>query len=115
MGRDWIHVVGVVPSTVHQKLVLWNAQDEIEIVEADDSPCYLQQMHVDFKVYDPNVKPISAQEGVIDKEALNACLIEQFGVRLLDQADETRPNDNDESSILFEAIVGLYDRPSVEP
>lgn len=27
LGRDWIHVVGAIPSTVHQKVILWNAQD----------------------------------------------------------------------------------------
>lgn len=97
LGRDWIHAVGAIPSTVHQKVILWNAQDQVEIVEADDGACYARQLHVDFKMYSTNVKPITTNEGVIDKDALEACLLDKFGIRIEKVADEARPNSSDES------------------
>ena len=45
LGREWIHGAGVVPSTLHQKLIIWNNEGNVEVVLADDSPCYLQQAH----------------------------------------------------------------------
>ncbi|MCI66846.1 hypothetical protein A2U01_0088104, partial [Trifolium medium] len=37
LGRDWIHGVGVVPSTMHQRLILWWEDGLVENVEADQS------------------------------------------------------------------------------
>ena len=42
LGREWIHSAGVVPSTLHQKLIIWNDEGNVEVVHADDSPCYFQ-------------------------------------------------------------------------
>ena len=28
LGRDWIHRVGAIPSTLHQKLTLWNREEK---------------------------------------------------------------------------------------
>lgn len=47
-------------------------------------------MQVDFRIYAPNVKPIT-----VDRDALNVCLMEQFGAKLEDQADSSRPNNNE--------------------
>ncbi|KAL4277110.1 uncharacterized protein [Arachis hypogaea] len=41
LGRDWIYSVGVIPLTLHQKLVLRDKDGRIEEIEADDSPCYV--------------------------------------------------------------------------
>ena len=41
LGRDWIHAVGAIPSTLHQKMILWNDDGFVESIEADDSPCYM--------------------------------------------------------------------------
>lgn len=97
LGRDWIHAVGAIQSTVHQKVILWIAQDQVEMVEAGDSACYAQQLHVDFKMYSQNVNPITATEGVIDKDALEARLLNQFGIKIMKEANVTRPNHDDES------------------
>jgi hypothetical protein len=35
LGRDWIHANCCIPSTMHQQLVQWVA-DDIEVVQADD-------------------------------------------------------------------------------
>ena len=42
LGREWIHGAGVVPSTLHQKLIIWNNKGNVKVVHADDSPCYFQ-------------------------------------------------------------------------
>lgn len=42
--------MGAIPSTVHRKFILWSQDDKVEIIEADDILCYVQQLHVDFKI-----------------------------------------------------------------
>ncbi|XP_050897147.1 uncharacterized protein LOC127103965 [Lathyrus oleraceus] len=37
LGREWIHGIGFVPSTVHQRLIIWRKDDIIENIEADQS------------------------------------------------------------------------------
>ncbi|KAL1371298.1 hypothetical protein AAHE18_01G121300 [Arachis hypogaea] len=37
LGRDWIHEMGVIPSTLHQKLIFWNEDGGVEEVLADNS------------------------------------------------------------------------------
>ena len=37
LGREWVHEVGVVSSTVHQKLFFWNEDGKLEMVEVDQS------------------------------------------------------------------------------
>jgi hypothetical protein len=38
LGRDWIHMNGCVPSTLHQCVIQWIG-DQLEIVGTDDSAC----------------------------------------------------------------------------
>jgi hypothetical protein len=38
LGRDWIHVNGCVPSTLHQCVMQW-VDDNVEVNEADDLVC----------------------------------------------------------------------------
>lgn len=38
LGREWIHGLGAVPSTLHQKMFLWNMHGDLEVVPADGSP-----------------------------------------------------------------------------
>ena len=40
LGREWIHSAGVVPLTLHQKLIILNNDGIVEDVYANDSPCY---------------------------------------------------------------------------
>ena len=37
LGREWIHGVGAVPSSMHQRLVLWREDGIVENIEADQS------------------------------------------------------------------------------
>ncbi|PNX91495.1 hypothetical protein L195_g047626 [Trifolium pratense] len=39
LGREWIHGVGVVPSTLHQRLTIWREDGVVENIEADQTPC----------------------------------------------------------------------------
>jgi hypothetical protein len=38
LGRDWIHVNGCVPSTLHQCVIQWIG-DQVEVVSTDNSAC----------------------------------------------------------------------------
>ena len=42
LEHDWIHGVGAIPSTLHQKLILWNEEGKIEEIRANDSSCYVE-------------------------------------------------------------------------
>lgn len=35
LGREWIHGVGVVPSSMHQRITIWHPDDIMENVEVD--------------------------------------------------------------------------------
>ncbi|RYQ89685.1 hypothetical protein Ahy_B09g096203 isoform B [Arachis hypogaea] len=63
LGRDWIHGVGVVPSTVHQSMLLWTKEGKPEIVKADSS-LYVEQMHVDFRIYNRKLKPLNVDRSL---------------------------------------------------
>jgi len=53
LGKDRIHAVEAIPSTLHQFFISWNDAYKVETVKADDNPNKLQQLHLDFKMYDP--------------------------------------------------------------
>ncbi|XP_016168986.1 uncharacterized protein LOC107611589 [Arachis ipaensis] len=56
LERDWIHgIMGAIPSTLHQKLIFWNKDGGVEEVLADNSTCYYDEMHVEFRIYNPGV------------------------------------------------------------
>ena len=85
LGREWIHGAGVVPSTFHQKFeeVLRN----VEEVYAYDSPYYLQQAHVDFKVYSPKVKPILVDTSTCDFNFIGGCYFGPNGFYFMPKAE----------------------------
>lgn len=37
LGREWIHGIGVVPSTLHQRFIIWRKDGIVENIEADQS------------------------------------------------------------------------------
>ncbi|RYR30985.1 hypothetical protein Ahy_B01g055780 [Arachis hypogaea] len=63
LGGDWIHGVGDVPSTVHQSVLLWTKEGKPEIVKADSS-LYVEQMHVDFRIYNRKLKPLNVDRSL---------------------------------------------------
>ncbi|RYQ80186.1 hypothetical protein Ahy_Scaffold1g106759 isoform B [Arachis hypogaea] len=57
LGRDWIHGVGAVPSTVHQSVLLWTEDGKPEVIKAY-SNLYVEQLNADFIMYGPKLKPL---------------------------------------------------------
>ncbi|MED6130338.1 hypothetical protein PIB30_000233 [Stylosanthes scabra] len=76
-----IHGVGAVPSTVHQCLLLWNDNGTVDRILADDS-LYMEQMHVDFKVYNDNIKPINVQHE-LNSSNCDGCFMTNQGLNLV--------------------------------
>ena len=37
LGREWIHSIGAVPSSMHQRVTIWRPDDIVENIEADQS------------------------------------------------------------------------------
>ena len=51
LGRDWIHSNWVVPSFLHQVLVFWKDDNNIEVVKADERPFVTYNNNVDAQLY----------------------------------------------------------------
>ena len=51
LGRDWIHSNWVVPSSLHQVLVFWKDDNNIEVVKADERPFVTYNNNVDKRLY----------------------------------------------------------------
>lgn len=41
LGRERIHGIGVVPSTVHQRVIIWRKDGIVENIEANQSYCWV--------------------------------------------------------------------------
>jgi hypothetical protein len=67
LGREWIHGIGAVPSTMHQRISIWREDGVVENVEADQSYFMAEVNHVDKKNFDRNLAHIGpchpAEEG----------------------------------------------------
>ena len=55
---NWIHEVKAIPSTLHQKLILWNKDGKTKEIGVDNSYCYAESFHVDFKIYNEKINPL---------------------------------------------------------
>ena len=51
LGRDWIHSNWVVPSSLHQVLVFWKDDNNIEVVKTDERPFVTYNNNVDAQLY----------------------------------------------------------------
>jgi len=52
LGREWIHGVGDVPSTIHQRLILWREDGVLENIEADQSYFIAEVDNITKKTFD---------------------------------------------------------------
>jgi hypothetical protein len=59
LGREWIHGVGAVPSTMHQKLIVWREDGLVEYVEADQSAYVTDTNNVTLQTFDKNLAQIA--------------------------------------------------------
>nr|KYP39974.1 hypothetical protein KK1_038712 [Cajanus cajan] len=70
LGREWIHGVGAVPSTVHQKIFFWNDDEGLEVLDADQKMYEVGMYFVDQQLTTfTKTKPFDAyNSGVMDEE-----------------------------------------------
>jgi hypothetical protein len=65
LGREWIHGIGVVPSTMHQRLSLWREDGLLENVEADPSYFIAEVNNITKKNFDKqlaNIAPCTSSD-----------------------------------------------------
>src|SRR4051812_17345161 len=53
--REWIHGIGVVPSTMHQRVSIWREDGVVENIEADQSYFMSKVNQVDKANFDRNL------------------------------------------------------------
>jgi len=58
LGREWIHGVGVAPSTLHQRLALWREKGLVENIEADQSYFLAEVNNITKKNFDKQLATI---------------------------------------------------------
>ena len=58
LGREWIHGVGAVPSSMHQRLLLWRPVGMVENIEADQSYYLGEVNHLGLADFDKNLAHI---------------------------------------------------------
>lgn len=58
-GREWIHRVGVVPSSLNQRIAIWTNEIIMENVEANQGYYMAKVNHVDKRNFDKNLDNIS--------------------------------------------------------
>jgi hypothetical protein len=58
LGREWIHGVGAVPSTVHQRIAIWRKDSLVENIEADQSYFLAEVNNITKKNFDKQLATI---------------------------------------------------------
>jgi hypothetical protein len=67
VGREWIHGVGAVPSTVHQRIAIWREDGLVENMEADQSYFMDEVNTVTKKNFDKQLAKISPVLSLVPK------------------------------------------------
>ncbi|MED6188799.1 hypothetical protein PIB30_089315 [Stylosanthes scabra] len=78
-----------IPSTLHQKLVLWDEDGRIEEIKADDSPYYVDQINVNFKEYHASVKPLEINMSTFDPSLIKGCYVGTYDMKLVPKTKES--------------------------
>ncbi|WJX26319.1 hypothetical protein P8452_15257 [Trifolium repens] len=74
LGREWIHGVGAVPSSLHQRLILWRDDGLVENVEADQSAYLADSSTVTIQNFDKNlanIAPCGEQDAAFNPNMVN--------------------------------------------
>jgi len=58
LGREWIHGVGAVPSSMHQRIAIWRPDGIVENIEADQSYFMTEVNNVNIRSFDKNLAHI---------------------------------------------------------
>ena len=67
VGREWLHGVGVVPSSMHQRLVIWREDGIVENIEADQGYFMADVNNVGKRQFErklANISPCNPPEDV---------------------------------------------------
>jgi len=59
LGREWIHGVGAVPSTLHQRIAIWREDGLVETIEADQSYFLAKMNNITKNNFDKQLASIS--------------------------------------------------------
>jgi len=66
LGREWIHRIGVAPSSMHQRIVIWRDDGLAENIEADQSYFLVEVNQVTRNIFErslANIATCSAENG----------------------------------------------------
>ncbi|KEH22248.1 hypothetical protein MTR_7g035015 [Medicago truncatula] len=71
LGRECIHGIGAVPSSMHQRVVIWKYDGEVEIIKSDQSYFFAKVNHVTRKTFENILEKIApcsfAEDGCNDQ------------------------------------------------
>jgi len=71
LGREWIYGIGVVPSSIHQRIIIWKDDGLVENVEADQSYFLADVNNVTRKTFEKSLAKITpcyfVKDGCNDK------------------------------------------------
>ena len=81
------HGVDAIPSILHQRMILWNEDGEMEEIGHDNSNCYYEQLHVNFKMYNLRMKPLSNDIDTFNPESIEKCQIGYNGFHSVPKAE----------------------------
>ena len=59
LGREWIHGIGVIPSSRHQKVIIWKDDGLVENVEADQSYFLAEVNNITRKTFEKSLAKIT--------------------------------------------------------
>ncbi|PNX88179.1 hypothetical protein L195_g044281, partial [Trifolium pratense] len=59
LGKEWIHGVGAIPSTLHQRLTIWREDGVVENIEADQSYYLSEVNYITKQTFDKNLALIA--------------------------------------------------------
>ena len=59
LGREWIHGIGAVPSSMHQRITIWRPDGIVENIEADQGYFKAPINHIDQRQFDKHLANIA--------------------------------------------------------
>ena len=59
LGREWIHGIGAVPSTVHQMMFFWDNYGNLELIKGDEDYFRCEVNNADFDKNLSNIEPMN--------------------------------------------------------
>jgi hypothetical protein len=60
LRREWIHGIGIVPLSMHQKVIIWRNDGSVEDVEADQSYFLAEVVNIKRKTFEKSLAKIAS-------------------------------------------------------